>query len=306
MRDEKPNRSTNPGRDDTRWTESSGSQRGLNPQNRGQRDVDYDRDRSSDYSDFSDNFSGRSSSQDLRHEELQSQYQPNLEWNKSGRESGFGQANPRDQSYGQQYGRPYAGYPSSSYYSSGADQGSYGQDSQRRNFGSSESQHSIYGPAGFGSLGNGPGGIESPRTSPTSYSSFTPSYSSSDTESGKQTPASYYGKGPKGYKRSDERIKEDISEVLTRHPGVDASDIEIDVRDGEVFLSGTVVERRMKFLAEDLSAKSMGVKDVINNIRLRKEESSPLRESMSPESDRKLQPSDVSNGKKDTVIPSKH
>jgi hypothetical protein len=34
------------------------------------------------------------------------------------------------------------------------------------------------------------------------------------------------GRGPKGYKRSDERIREDINERLTRDPQVDAGEIE--------------------------------------------------------------------------------
>lgn len=91
--------------------------------------------------------------------------------------------------------------------------------------------------------------------------------------SGKQTPASYYGKGPKSFKRSDDRIREELSEMFTRHHDVDASDIEIEVKDGEVTLSGQVPERRMKYLAEDLAEKSMGVKDVTNNLRVRREAS---------------------------------
>lgn len=82
----------------------------------------------------------------------------------------------------------------------------------------------------------------------------------------------FMGRGPKGYKRSDERIKEDICEVLTRAPQVDASDIEVEVKEGEVTLTGFVPERKMKHLAEDVVEKCMGVKDVTNNLRLRREE----------------------------------
>ncbi|MGZ3744679.1 MAG: BON domain-containing protein [Pseudobdellovibrionaceae bacterium] len=82
----------------------------------------------------------------------------------------------------------------------------------------------------------------------------------------------YVGRGPKGYTRSDERIKEEICEILTRDPNVDASDIEIEVKEGEVTLSGFVPDRKMKHSAEDLIEKCMGVKDIINNLRIQKEE----------------------------------
>lgn len=78
----------------------------------------------------------------------------------------------------------------------------------------------------------------------------------------------YEGRGPKGYRRSDERIEEEINEQLTRHPDVDASDIEVKVKDGEVTLSGTVVQRHCKRMAEDISENISGVKDVHNHIRV--------------------------------------
>ena len=85
---------------------------------------------------------------------------------------------------------------------------------------------------------------------------------------------SYAGKGPKGYTRSDERIKEDISEALARHPEVDASDIEVVVHDAEVTLSGTVKERLMKRIAEEIAERSSGVKEVHNMIRMNLERDS--------------------------------
>jgi hypothetical protein len=41
-----------------------------------------------------------------------------------------------------------------------------------------------------------------------------------------QSMGPHAGRGPKGYQRSDERIKEDICDCLTRDPDVDASEIE--------------------------------------------------------------------------------
>jgi hypothetical protein len=72
----------------------------------------------------------------------------------------------------------------------------------------------------------------------------------------------FFGVGPKGYKRSDERIREDVCEALADHPDVDASEIEVRVRDGEVILTGTVESRWMKRQAEDAVEFVPGVRDV--------------------------------------------
>ena len=82
----------------------------------------------------------------------------------------------------------------------------------------------------------------------------------------------FAGKGPKNYVRSDERIHEDVCEHLTHHPYVDASDIEVTVRDGEVTLSGTVDARMVKRAAEDACDHVHGVKDVHNYLRVRPQE----------------------------------
>lgn len=79
----------------------------------------------------------------------------------------------------------------------------------------------------------------------------------------------FAGRGPKGYRRSDARIQEDISEQLTQHPDIDASDIELKVQDGQVTLTGTVDSRHAKRLIEDLVDMSSGVEDVHNQIRVK-------------------------------------
>lgn len=79
---------------------------------------------------------------------------------------------------------------------------------------------------------------------------------------------SYRGRGPKNYQRSDERIREDVCERLALDHDIDASDLEIEVSDGIVTLTGTVDDRRMKRLAEDVSESVRGVRDVQNNIRV--------------------------------------
>jgi osmotically-inducible protein OsmY len=79
---------------------------------------------------------------------------------------------------------------------------------------------------------------------------------------------SFSGRGPKGYQRSDERIREDVSEELTRHPDIDASDIDVKVEKGEVTLTGTVEDRHAKRLAEDLAERCPGVRDVNNQLKV--------------------------------------
>jgi hypothetical protein len=78
----------------------------------------------------------------------------------------------------------------------------------------------------------------------------------------------YVGRGPKGYRRSDERVKEELCDRLTADPDIDASEIEVSVQDGEVTLEGTVRERRMKRDAEDCAESVAGVREVHNRIRI--------------------------------------
>jgi osmotically-inducible protein OsmY len=77
---------------------------------------------------------------------------------------------------------------------------------------------------------------------------------------------SHQGKGPKGYQRSDSRIQEEVSDALMADHYIDASDVEVAVKDGIVTLSGKVSERRMKRMAEDCAEGIRGVKDVRNEI----------------------------------------
>ncbi len=76
------------------------------------------------------------------------------------------------------------------------------------------------------------------------------------------------GRGPKGWRRSDDRIREDVCERLTDHPDIDASDIEIEVQNGEVRLRGTVDRRETKRMAEDVAESVSGVADVHNEIHI--------------------------------------
>lgn len=87
--------------------------------------------------------------------------------------------------------------------------------------------------------------------------------------SGPRAPRDFAGRGPRGYRRSDARIEEDICERLTDDAYVDASDITVTVEDGEVTLSGTVDSRRAKVFAEQLCDAVRGVRDVQNRLRVK-------------------------------------
>jgi hypothetical protein len=85
---------------------------------------------------------------------------------------------------------------------------------------------------------------------------------------GASTP-DHRGRGPKGYRRSDGRILEDVNDRLTEDPRVDASEIQVDVQAGEVTLTGTVDSREARRRAEDVAEGASGVTYVMNNLRVR-------------------------------------
>lgn len=78
----------------------------------------------------------------------------------------------------------------------------------------------------------------------------------------------YRGIGPRGYTRSDERIREDVCEGLCDSDAIDAADITVNVGSGTVRLSGTVPNRAMKHRAEDIAESVSGVRDIENSIRV--------------------------------------
>ncbi|MGN6399676.1 MAG: BON domain-containing protein [Flavisolibacter sp.] len=76
------------------------------------------------------------------------------------------------------------------------------------------------------------------------------------------------GKGPKGYHRSDERIREDVCDRLCDNSMIDASDIDIKVEGSEVILTGTVESKEDKRRAEDIAESISGVSNVQNQLRV--------------------------------------
>jgi len=120
----------------------------------------------------------------------------------------------------------------------------------------SESRPDVFGPNfGVGTPGNF-----------SSFGNFSNSYRYGG--SNWQQPGPHTGKGPKNYKRNDDRINEDICMRLQQNGQLDASDIEVNVKNGIVTLGGTVDNRPMKRLAADIADSVAGVQDVMNNIQV--------------------------------------
>jgi hypothetical protein len=140
-------------------------------------------------------------------------------------------------------------------------------------------------PDGYGlDAGGEPGGgvVDDGRGGPRDDSGTVPRHHSSgygafghidrndrDRTSDERLSGPYRGRGPKGYQRSDERIRDDVCERLTDDPLVDASEIEITVANREVTLSGFVESRQARRRAEDIVEGVSGVGHVQNDLRVR-------------------------------------
>ena len=79
---------------------------------------------------------------------------------------------------------------------------------------------------------------------------------------------SYRGRGPANYTRSDDRIRDDACDRLTDDHRVDASQVQVSVKNGEVTLDGPVPSREHKRRAEDCVEDLSGVRHVQNNLRV--------------------------------------
>ncbi len=133
-----------------------------------------------------------------------------------------------------------------------------------------------YEGGGYGVGGYGAGGYGRPFRNQERYGDFNrgpwsewgePSWGRPDYEG--SSGESHYSRGPRGYTRSDERIREDLNDRLTDDWRVDATDIEVQVSKCEVTLNGTVDSREAKRRAEDIADSVSGVRHVQNNLRVR-------------------------------------
>ncbi len=188
------------------------------------------------------------------------------------------------------FGQPGSGYGQGSYGSSGGGFGTQGQSGYGQRAFSEEGGFAGYGDGGsggfggqgqtgqrafseeggFGGYGGGGSGLEYGRQRFGQHRGSTFIGQRGGSQEGSQFRN--VGRGPKGYKRSDERICEDVSDRLSDGT-IDASEITVNVQNGEVTLAGTVESRHTKFLAENMADSVPGVKDVHNQLRVVKPES---------------------------------
>ena len=101
------------------------------------------------------------------------------------------------------------------------------------------------------------------RNDPKYYGSWDPRELSTSQQRGP-----YSGIGPKNYRRTDERIHEEVCDTLMYHSGIDATNIEVKVSEGEVTLCGEIPDRYMKRMVEDAIDEIPGVKNVNNQLRI--------------------------------------
>lgn len=144
-------------------------------------------------------------------------------------------------------------------YHSGSASGAYGGSSY-----GSGSHSSGYGSTGYG--GESPG--RNMERGPNQRS-----WQGSESGSQERLDGPHAGKGPKGFRRSDERLNEATCDCLERNGQLDASGIEVTCKDGIVTLKGTVDSRRAKRLAEEAAEGVYGVKDVMNELKVQKDTS---------------------------------
>jgi osmotically-inducible protein OsmY len=235
-----------------------------------------DRDRYQSYSDRDENRYREDPSRD-RANEWRSQSR-DRDWN-SGRDYGrdYGRENSpgynrdygrdTERQFGSQYpernyGQSYAGYESRRFpstFGSSEDQ-RYGRDWNRDRTNESERNYGYGSDFGYGQQSRG-------------------DYRGREREEGfgqqlRETGQRVMGKikrafrGTKGYKRSDDRIREDVNDRLSLQEQLDPSEIEVAVSNGEVTLTGSVTTRREKFLAEEISDDVSGVSEVNNQLRV--------------------------------------
>jgi hypothetical protein len=185
--------------------------------------------------------------------------------------------------WGQTFGQGYAG-------------GEYGD----QGFGDQGYGNQGYGNQGFGNQGYGNQrfGNQGWRGQNFGQGSGGASYGG-QSYGGSYQGRGHAGRGPKGYQRSDERVKEQLSDRLMDDDDIDASEITVEVKNGEVTLTGTVGSREEKRAAEEIAEQSPGVREVQNHLRVSQEASSGQfslsgRSGQSAQSGQSSQPSSTS------------
>jgi hypothetical protein len=86
------------------------------------------------------------------------------------------------------------------------------------------------------------------------------------TQAGETEPRSSKTVKPRGLQRTDEEIKKEIESLLRQHGQVDARQIQVDVRQGVVTLSGNVTSPFGVQTAEGIARNVFGVLEINNQL----------------------------------------
>ncbi len=191
-----------------------------------------------------------------------------VDFDRSERSSGFGNSRS-DYGAGRDYGSD-RDYGRNDYGRRDAASG-YGADRYREAFGRGSDYRDRDGRGGYGSDANRPGERSFFERAGDEISSW---FGDHDAERRREADRQYGGRGPKNYTRSDERIRDDINDRLTDDHYLDASDIDVTVKDREVTLTGHVSSRDQKRRAEDVAERVSGVTHVQNNLRVQSQSQS--------------------------------
>jgi osmotically-inducible protein OsmY len=198
----------------------------------------------------------------------------------SGTRAGYGRRSDRDLDDGENYSSRYQAEEKREYRGTQGTLGMRGRAEEYRGYRDYDDSDDRYSDNERGRYEGGSGGWQGEKSN---YGTGIPQVqwgkvnrggskgyqgASGGSSQGNQGEGMYYGRGPKGYKRSDERIEEEANECLFEHSQIDASDIDVKVDSGEVTLSGEVKSRHAKRMAEDAVEKIRGVKDVINQLKV--------------------------------------
>lgn len=188
---------------------------------------------------------------------------------------GYAERFDRDPHYARSFASGAEPYPGEAQSQSSYALGRHGRDADARDYGRGQHESGGYDPyrrrgrgygSGYGGYGDSPGEAAGGFDSGRSYAAepgWGPGYGAHG------RPGRRTWRGPKGYQRSDERLKEDVCErLMWRGDEIDASEVSVEVNEGVVTLHGAVPERSMKHAIEDIVADCMGVKDIENRIRV--------------------------------------
>jgi hypothetical protein len=214
-----------------------------------------------------------------RDEREQERWNREERWRGSGQEWGNERNYGSDRSYGDRdYSRPSEPFRSEGYrdygdrfgrsYGAPIDRDRYGNPPERAFGGATSSRDfgraSTFQPYARGSQEFGPEGYGS-------ASSYSTRGTGAEWQSSERwrVPGPHAGRGPKGYQRSEERIREEINERLTAHGLIDATDVDVKIQNGEVTLTGFVDSRAAKHAAEDCVEDVHGIREVHNHLRIR-------------------------------------